>query len=116
MCGASRNSTSHQRDHSSVKSLLYHPLDCDLGRLPNSVNFRFLGVTSWGFQDEDAEMDFGLQGIYWESMPADREGGGIKIGQREKLNCNKASANPVGKLGAYVVHQTGPSWPGWPSL
>lgn len=47
-----------------------------------------------------------LAGISWESVPADR---GIKVGQRgAKLNCSKASANPVGKSGVYVVYQ---SWP-----
>lgn len=55
--GTSRNSTSHQRDHSSVKSLPYRPPHYDLGQVNYSLNFCFFGVTSKGFQYEDAEVE-----------------------------------------------------------
>lgn len=40
-------------------------------------------------------------------MPEDIGSGGIKVGQKgKKRNSNKASANPVGKSGAYMIHQS----------
>ena len=62
--GASGNSTSHWRDQSPVKFLLCQHCTGTLGSLAHFLRFCFLGITRWGFQDVDAEMEFGLQSIY----------------------------------------------------
>lgn len=88
-----------------------------LGRLTHSLNFHFLGVTSWGFLYKDAEMELGLQGIYEESVPADRGGGGRRDGQRERLNCNQVSAKPPwGSLQQTCSVRVGSCWLGCSSL
>lgn len=88
-----------------------------LGRLTHSLNFHFLGVTSWGFLYKDAELELGLQGIYEESIPADRGSGGMRDGQRERLNCNQVSAkSPWGSLQQTCSVRVGSYWLGCSGL
>lgn len=116
VCSTSGNSTSRQRDHSSVKSLPCHPPHCDSRQVNYSRKSCFFGVTRWGFQYEDAEVELACR--HFLGVDACRHSKwsnqGLAEGEEDKLQ--QSLGSPVGKSRARVLNQTGPCWPGWPGL